>query len=190
MEFNELKQTWDAQNNELVYAINTQALHNRILSKKKQGRHITNVSELLMIITNMGAGYFILQMNLYRHSENIFMYLLATWMLGVSWYLLFNRVRRLKKNKQFDRSMSGDLNYAIWIATYQVRLSLLGRWSILPIGIFTLLGLWQSGKSIWIVIALLVFFVVVNYASGWEHNIYKTRKSELEVLKEKLEKAE
>ena len=36
MEFDELKQVWDSQNNELLYAINEQALHNRILSKKKQ----------------------------------------------------------------------------------------------------------------------------------------------------------
>ena len=63
MEFDELKQVWDSQNNELLYAINEQALHNRILSKKKQAYHITNVSELLMIIVNMGAGYFVFQMN-------------------------------------------------------------------------------------------------------------------------------
>ena len=84
--------------------------------------------------------------------------------------------------------MHGDLNYAISVATYQVRLSLLGRWSILPIGVFTLLGLWQSGKSVWIVsFALLTFFVLANYAAGWEHGIYKNRKRELEILKEKLE---
>jgi hypothetical protein len=187
MEFDELKQVWDSQNNELLYAINEQALHNRILSKKKQAYHITNVSELLMIIVNMGAGYFIFQMNLTGHKGNIFMYLLAAWMLGVAWYLLFSRIQRLKKDKQFDRSMHGDLNYAISVATYQVRLSLLGRWSILPIALFTLAGLWQSGKSVWIVLALLTFFVLVNYGARWEHGIYKTGKRELEILKEKLE---
>ncbi len=188
MEFDELKQVWDSQKNEFLYAIDAQALHNRILSKKKQAYHITNVSELLMIIVNMGAGYFVLQTNLSGHTGNIFMYLLAAWMLGVSWYLLFSRVRRLKKDKQFDRSMHGDLNYAISVATYQVRLSLLGRWSILPIGLFTLLGLWQSGKSFWIVVAILLFFVLTNYAARWEHGIYKNRKRELEILKGKLEK--
>ena len=188
MEFDELKQVWDSQNNELLYAINEQALHNSILSKKKQAYHITSVSELLMIIVNMGAGYFVFQMNLSHHSGNIFMYLLAAWMLGVSWYLFFHRIQRLKKDKQFDRSMHGDLNYAISVASYQVRLSLLGRWSILPIGLFTLLGLWESGKSVWIIVAILIFFVLTNYGARWEHGIYKTRKLELEILKEKLEK--
>ncbi len=187
MEFDELKQVWDSQNNELIWSINERALHNRILSKKKQANHITNVSELLLIIVNMGAGYFVFQMNLSGHSGNIFMYLLAAWMLGISWYLLFSRISRLKKNKQFDRSMQGDLNYAISLATYQVRLSLLGRWSIVPIGLFTLLALWQSGKSVWIIVALLLFFALTTYASRWEHGIYKTRKRELEILKGKLE---
>lgn len=188
MEFDELKQVWNSQNNELLYAINEQALHNRILSKKKQAHHITNVSELMMIIVNMAAGYFVLQINLSRNSGNIFMFFLAAWMLGVSWYLLFNRIQRLKKDKQFDRSMRGDLNYAISVATYQVRLSLLGRWSILPIGLFTLLGLWENGKSVWIIIAILIFFVLTNYGARWEHGIYKTRKRELEILKGRLEK--
>ena len=187
MEFDQLKKIWDSQNNEPLYAINEQALHNRILSKKKQAYHITNVSELLMIIVNMGAGYFIFQMNLSGHRQNIFMFLLAAWMLGVSWYLLFSRIQRLKKDKQFDRSMYGDLNYAISVATYQVRLSLLGRWSILPIALCPLAGLWQSGKPVWIVLALLTFFVLVNYGARWEHGIYKNRKRELEILKGKLE---
>jgi hypothetical protein len=187
MEFDELKQVWDSQNNELLWAVNEKALHNRILSKKKQAYHITNTSELLLIIVNMAAGYFIFQMNLSGHNGNIFMYVLAAWMLGVSWYLLFSRIRRLKKDKQFDRSMRGDLNYAISVATYQVRLSLLGRWSILPIGLLTLLGLWQSGKPVWIIAIILIFFALTTYASKWEHKIYKTKKSELEILKNKLE---
>ncbi|MDQ6901894.1 MAG: hypothetical protein M3139_02635 [Bacteroidota bacterium] len=188
MEFNDLKTIWDAQNNEPLYAINAQALHNRILQKKKQAYHITNVSELLMIIVNMAAGYFVLQTNFSGNRNNIFMYLLAASMLGVAWYLLFSRIRRLKRDKQFDRSMHGDLNYAISTATYQVRLSLLGRWSILPIALFTLLGLWESGKSVWVIGTVLFFFVLAAFASKWEHGIYKTRKRELEVLKGKLEK--
>ena len=187
MEFDELKKVWDSQNNELLYAINETALHNRILSKKKQAYHITNTSELLLIIVNMAAGFFVLTLNLSGREVNIFMYLLAAWMLGISWYLLFSRIRRLKRNNQFDRSIHGDLNYAISIATYQVRLSLLSRWSILPIGVFTLLGIWQSGKSIWIAVATLIFFLFSNYVAGREHRNYISRKHELEMLKKKLE---
>ena len=187
MEFDELKKVWNTQSNEFLWAIDEKALHNRILSKKKQAYHITNTSELLLIIVNMAAGYFIFQVNLFGHKDNVFMYLLATWLLGISWYLLFSRLRRLKKDKQFDRSMQGDLNYALSVATYQVRLSLIGRWGLLPVGVLTLLALWQSGKSIWIIGALLIFFALTTFASKWEHSIYKKKKRELEILKTKLE---
>ena len=60
MEFEEMKKIWDSQNNEPLYAINEKALHNHIMSKKKTGYHITNTSELLLIIVNACAGLFIL----------------------------------------------------------------------------------------------------------------------------------
>ena len=63
MEFDEMKKIWDSQNNEPLYGINEKALHNRILSKKKQAHHITNISELLAIIVIWCAGCFILGMN-------------------------------------------------------------------------------------------------------------------------------
>jgi hypothetical protein len=34
---------------------------------------------------------------------------------------------------------------------------------------------------------VLLFFALSYYAGGWEHNIYKRKKRELEVLKKKLE---
>ena len=187
MEFDEMKKIWDSQNNELFYGINEKALHNRILSKKKQAHHITNISELLSIIVNISAGCFVFGMNFFKQSGNIFMYCLSIWMLVSAFYLLVSRIRRIRGDYRFDRSMRGDLNHAISAATYQIRLSYLMRWNILPIGIFTLLGLWESGKSVWVVSGILIFFVLANYAGGWEHNIYKTRKRELEILQEKLE---
>jgi hypothetical protein len=61
------------------------------------------------------------------------------------------------------------------------------RWNILPIGILSLLGLWEGGKSIWIAASILVFFILAHYTGGWEHDIYKRRKRELELLQSKLE---
>ena len=83
--------------------------------------------------------------------------------------------------------MHGDLRHALSVATYQVRLAQFGRWNILPIGILILLGVWESGKSIWVVVGTLIFFVLANYVAGWESGIYKARKRELEILKNKLE---
>lgn len=189
MEFEELQKIWDTQNNEPLYAINEKALHNRILSKKKQGLHITNTSELLSIIVNAGAGCFIFGVNFFKHSGNIFMYLLSAWMIVCALYLLVSRLHRIKANQKFDRSISGDLNHAISVATYQVRLSQMMRWNLLPVGTLIVLGVWGSGKF-WLAVGMVVLFLLTHYASRWEHNIYKRKKRELEILKSKVDNEE
>ena len=176
MEFEELQKIWDTQNNEPLYAINEKALHNRILSKKKQGLHITNTSELLSIIVNAGAGCFIFGVNFFKHSGNIFMYLLSAWMIVCALYLLVSRLHRIKANQKFDRSISGDLNHAISVATYQVRLSQMMRWNLLPVGTLIVLGVWGSGKF-WLAVGMVVLFLLTHYASRWEHNKYKRKKT-------------
>jgi len=187
MEFDELQKIWDSQNNQPLYAINEKALHNRIQSKRKQAYHITNFSELLLIVVNLGAGSFVLGVGLYRQHGNIFMYVLAAWMFASALYALVSRIRRIKGDHRFGRSMHGDLDHAIFMATYQVRLSRVMRWNILPIGGLSLLSLWENGKSFWIIGAILIFFALAYFAGGWEHGIYKAKKRELEILKKKLE---
>lgn len=190
MEFNELKKIWDTQNNEPMYVINEKAMHNHVLSKKNQGLHITNITELLLIIVNLASGAFILSVSLSTPNTSIFMYALAAWMFVTALYFLSSRIYRLKANKRFDRSMLSDLQYALSTAAYQVRLSTIGRWNSLPIAIFIFLGLWDGGKPIWMAFGILIFFVVVNYLAGWEHNIYKARRRELEILQQQLEAAD
>ena len=186
MEFEELRKIWDAQNNQPLYAINEKAMYNLILSKKKQAHHITNISELLLIFVNLGAGIMILALNLFRQSVNISLYVLSAWMLVTALYTLVRRIQRIKGDQQFDRSISGDLSHAISMASYQVHISQIMRWNIVPIAALTLLGLWEGGKPIWIVVIVLLFFALTIYAGGWEHNIYKRKKRELEILQKKL----
>jgi hypothetical protein len=152
-----------------------------------QARHITNISELLLIIVNLGAGSFVLGINLSSRHGNIFMYLMAAWMFATSLYSLISRIRRVKGTHRFDRSMHGDLDHAISVATYQVRLSQIMRWNILPIAALVLLGLWEGRKPLWAIGLIVICFAFTYYASGWEHRIYKSRKRELEILQEKLE---
>ena len=186
MEFEELRKIWDAQNNQPLYAINEKAMYNLILSKKKQAHHITNISELLLIFVNLGAGIMILALNLFRQSVNISLYVLSAWMLVTALYTLVRRIQRIKGDQQFDRSISGDLSHAISMASYQIHISQIMRWNIVPIAALTLLGLWEGGKPIWIVVIVLLFFALTFYAGGWEHNIYKRKKRELEILQKKL----
>ncbi|HZY81497.1 MAG TPA: hypothetical protein VFE50_18365 [Cyclobacteriaceae bacterium] len=181
-----MKKVWDTQNNEPLYVLNESALHNRVQVKKRKAGHITNISELLAIVANIGGGGFILATTLSKESSNVYLYLLAAWMFVTAIYCVVGRIRRIRSNTKFDRSILGDIDQAIATASYQVRLSGLLRWNIVPISVLIFLGLWSGEKSIWIAIGLVVFFAVTWYATGWEHNYYKSRRNEVQQLRNLL----
>lgn len=188
MEFEELQKIWMAGDQEAVYVINEKALHNRIISKKNTILRIVNLSELVIIIVNIGAAVFLSGLNYWYSHSNVFMYIMAAWMFLTSIYVLISRVRRLNEQPQYDRSMRAELQHGIATATYQVRLSQLMRLNIIPICAFCMLGVGFHGKSAWLAVGILVFFTGAYFLSGWEHNIYRNKKRELELLKGKLDK--
>jgi hypothetical protein len=177
MEFEEMKKIWDSQNNEPLYAINETALHMAINRKKNKGLHITNVSELLSIVVNLGAGAVVLAAD---------MAVLAGWMMIVGVYCLVGRIRRKMGEQQYDRTMLGDLDHAVSVANYQVRFSGLMRWNIFPIAGIILWSLWGKENSIELMIGMILFFAITFYATGWEHNYYKGRRRQLVGLREML----
>src|SRR3954469_15097466 len=158
MEFEEMKKIW--QNEEPLYVINESALRNSIARKKDKGLRITNISELLSIVVNLGAGAFVMTTG---------MIVLAVWMIIVGIYCLVGRIRRKMGEQKFDRTMLGDLDHAVSIANYQVRFSGLMRWNIFPVGILVLFGMWHKDNMIALTIGMILFFAVTFYASGWEH---------------------
>ncbi|WP_461089571.1 hypothetical protein [Spirosoma gilvum] len=167
--------------------INEDALHKRIHTKKAKASHITNYSEWLLVGVNAGAGCLVLGLQASKSGNNLFMYLLAGWMLVTALAVLVSRIRRIRRENRFDRSLFGELDHALAMTTYQVRLSQLMRWNNLPIALLIVAGMLDGGKSLWIATALIVFFVLVNWASGWEHRFYVSRKLELETLQKKLQ---
>ncbi len=186
MEFEEMKKIWDAQNNEALFVLNEQALHNRIVAKKARAGRITRVSEILAITVNLIGGGLVLGMNLVSRNMSMWMNAMAGWMFVTAVYVVVNRMKRLAGERRFDRSIAGDLDHAISTATYQVRFSYILRLNALPIALFLLGGMWETRMSVWLSAALLVFFALTFYVSGWEHNYYERRKYELEMLRGKL----
>ena len=187
MEFNEMQKIWDSQTHEPLWVINETALHKRILVKKEKVSHIANFSELLLLVVNIGGGSLVLGLNYFKPPTSLSLYLMSVWMFITALYVLVSRISRLKSGDTFDRSLLGELHHAISMASYQVRLSQLMRWNIVPIGALCLLSFRESGQSIWLTLGLLTFLVITYYAGGWEHRIYKAKKRELEALKIKLE---
>lgn len=187
MEFDEMKKIWDTQKEEYVFTINQTALHHHVVAKQRQGLHITNVSEWLMIVVNLVVPVYILTTTLSGGTRNISLMILSGWLFFTAVYVINGRVRRITGSSRFDRNLNGDLRFAIDVARYQVRLASLGRWNIVPIGVLSVTGLIEADKPLWIAAILVVFLFAANYAAGWETGYYRSRLNELEGLKKKLE---
>src|SRR5688500_15786543 len=173
MDFKDIQKIWDTQTNQPLYVINENALHKRIQAKKKQAHHTTNLTELFTIFANACAGGVVLMISIFGRSENISKYAMGSWMLVVALYVLISRIRRIKRDLKFDRTIRGELDHAVSVATYQVNLSNLMRWNLILLGSLLLLSTWEGKKSVWIGTGVLAFLAIVHYFSGWEHNFYK-----------------
>jgi hypothetical protein len=121
-----------------------------------------------------------------RHNY-FFVYLLAVWMFGSALYVLITRIRRIKDQHRFHRTLAGDLEHALATAGYQVRIAQIMRWNVLPVGLLVLLSTWEAGKPVWLTLIVTFFFALVFLASRWEISVYLNKKRELEVLQQKLQ---
>lgn len=186
MEFKEIKKIWDDQNQQPLYAINEAALHNRIREKQRGAEHISNFTELFIIIVNIAAPVIILISTFIKNSENIYIYVLVGLMIVTAGFVFAGRLQRKRRENAFDQSMLGDLDHAIANAAFQVMLSQIMRWSILPVGTLTVLALWQNQIQIWILFLILLFFGFTWLAGRWEHQMYVRKKRELKVLRTRL----
>ena len=187
MEFDEMKKIWDAQNNQPLYVIDEKALHNRIQAKMNGALHFANINEWFSIFVYLGAGGLLLGLNPFKPGANIFMYLESAWMFATVVYVVVSRIRRIKASRRFDRSIRGDLDHAISLAGYQVRLSQIMCWNVLPIGVIMIFSGWEAGKLIKVSAVILVSFVLAFFVGIKGDRVNKRRKRELQVLKDKLE---
>ena len=189
MKFEEIKTIWETQNSKPMYTLNESLLYHQVIDRQRRVKHFMRVSELLLILVYLGSAIFILGSTL-GTSNNISLLILSVWLFISGSWILYQRYRRLRGDDNFDRSLQGEVMYALSIANYQVRLAHLGRWNAIPTGALTLLALWESGKSTWWLMAIILLFVLSYVASGWETSIYVDRRDELESLKKKIEEGD
>jgi len=187
MEFDEIKKIWDAQNSQPLYVLDEKALHNRIQSKKKGVLRYANISEWGLIIINLCTAGILFALNFSQHAANIFMYIEAAWMFATVVYVGAHRFRRVSSSRRFDRSIHGDLDHAISIATYHVRLARIMNWNMLPQGVIMIFLGWEAGKLLKVGAVVLVAYSFAFYAGIKGNRVNIRRRRELQTLKEKLE---
>ena len=181
MAFEELQSIWDNQNDESGYKINEEALYARIQEKGKSVDHKLNVYEWLMFIGNLVIGL-ILFVDVYRGDGQAYEYVLPVLYVAFSILTIILRLVRQKEEIQFDLTMRGELDKAIWKIDYLIaRGRSMMLWYMLPLMTVLTITLYLNGKPLW-ALGTMVIVIPVSYFGGrWEINKwYMPKKRELE----------
>jgi hypothetical protein len=186
-EFDEMKKIWATQNNQPFYEFDEKALLDGIHSKMNSILRQTSMSEWASIMIYIGTGVILLGTNLINSGANISMYLGAAWMFITGVYLVVSRIRRIAASRQFDRSVHGDLDHVISLASYQMRVAQIIRWSLIPMGAIMIFSGWEAGDLFKVSAVILISYTVAFYVASSGYRANKRRRRELQVLKEKLE---
>jgi len=186
MELDEVRAIWNSQEEQKPYQVDEEALHQRVLARKSRALCITNISELLIIGVYIGTGIFVAFANVTSRKISLFMYAAVAWMLLVALLTVISRIKRIRGNARFDRTVQGELQHGLALARYQVRLSRLMRFNTVLLCCLMLAACWEKAKPWWATILILAIFGLGWLASGWEHNKYKRQRAALEALQSSL----
>lgn len=187
MEFKEMKKIWDTQNDEALYVINEDALHRRIKAKKMGTKRTTTFAEIILIASNLIGGGLVIISHLLKNSGNVAALTMGAMMMIVGIYILFLRSQRIKRDRQKDVSILGDLENAIENINYRIKLSQSMIWFCLIVIAFTMYTVLNSDQSVINIVLISAFFIVGFIMSRWEHKRFNLgKKKQLLDLKEKL----
>lgn len=188
MEFEEMKKIWDTQRQKTMYAIDEEALHQRVVGRKEKAARVASRSERVMIGALMFSFTIVMGASIYKSEYEIAPLLLAVTMLGAAIFIGIRRRQRLAMSADFERSILGDINHAIAHATYQVRLSQGSKMLYIVVALLSVFSLvdtmdeWYKGAFVGLL------FLVGYFGARWEHKtLYVSQKRSLEEMREQLE---
>lgn len=187
MEFEEMQVIWNAQNNEKLYAINEEAMHKRIRQKGRSVNRIVLFVESMLIGVNFAVGLLLLW-DAIADNESRLQLVLAAVYVAFALIGLFRRITRRNAEVQFDNTMLGDVDKAIWQIDYLIAQGkLIIRWYLVPLVIlFAALAIVES-YPLWLWIVILGLLPFGYYGGRWEINKwYLPKKRSLESLRETL----
>lgn len=187
MEFEDMQRIWDKQNNEQLFAVNTEALHKRIQQKSRGIGRTLNLFEGIMIGANL-FSIFILWLNWRGDGREWYYFLIPLLLAMITAYVIAMRYRRQQETKQFEPTLIGDVNKAIAQSDILIkRMQSLFWWYIVPVfGAFAALFYVDNGEN-WNFLLLLVFAIFSYVTTHWEiRTVHRPKKRDLEALRELL----
>ena len=182
-----MQKIWNADSQQYAYAINEDAMKRKVMDKKIGASRKVNRMEILLMGVNLLVGSFILGKNMIMSLHNPYLYALTIIFYGSVIYMFTQRLKRLKGENDFDRTMLGDINHAISNATYQERLSIFAFFYGIPVFAIVWFSVYESDKSAGFLIGVTVFFILTLALSVVEHRmIHRRHKRRLIQLKQML----
>lgn len=188
MNFEEMKKIWDAQNEEQLYAINEEALHRHIKSKKKRTGRLNNINDFGLIVVGITTAIIYSFLSIVNETPTIYDYLIVAATLCITGYVWYGRIRRRNQERNFAHTILGDLDHAIANVNYEVNRSKnMVWWFVFPLAILVLLNMSQVNVPLWKWIGIGAAFVLSALLVRWEHNrCHKPKKQKLMALRKKL----
>lgn len=190
MEFEDMQVVWNSQNNERMYVIDEAALHKRVRQKSRGVNRKVQIFEWLLIGLNLVVGLMLL-LDAVFDNELWSQYLVAAVYLFFSIVGLVRRLSRRQDEKQFDNTMLGELDKAIWQIDYLIAQGhMILRWYLLPLVIVFSINSWLSAEPLWLSLLYLILLPAGYYGGRWEMNKWHLpKKRGLESLRETLTSA-
>ena len=159
MEFEEMQKIWDSQNQQTVYAINEDVLHKQIGRKSRDAGKQLIFFEWIMIISIIVVSILLLV-----DGDGLGERVMAGAILLIPIYLLFTRQQRRREEKQFEPSVIGELDKAIWQTDYLMnKLETILWWHILPFTVAMVITIYFQSRSV----GAMLLVIAVMAASWW-----------------------
>ncbi len=182
-----MQKIWNADSQQYAYAINEDAMYQRILTKKRSSSKVINKMELGLMLINLLVGSFVLGVNLMKELSNPYHYAMVGILYASVIYIFWRRQERLKGENMFDRTMLGDLDHAIRNAIYRERLSYFAFIYAFPMFGVVWVSFYQKDKPVEYLVGIFVFFIIMIILAFFEHKlIHKRYRKRLEKMKEML----
>lgn len=188
MNIDALKKVWDSENQQLLYTIDQKAMNEIILKKSqstnRKGELVENFIFWMNIIVP-GILLFILFIN---RNSNYGTYLTCLFMLSVSVYIYYMKVRRRKMENAQGSSVLEHLEQAIHNATETAKVTdALLKWYIIIIGLLSILVLYLDNVKWYFMAGMVVVFVISFFVGRWEQRAWHDkRRDNLIALRDKV----
>ena len=127
MEFEEMQAIWDSQKGQLTYSLDAEALHRKVKRKGHRVERDMNLNEWAMILICLLVVGERLMDPIFEQKDYVNLFAVAV-MAGVAVWMFVMRQRRLKARSQFEPTLLGDLDRALYEADRYLQLGRTFQW--------------------------------------------------------------